>query len=939
LNCLYTNANSVLNKMTELRERIHLEEIDLIGITESWANDYVNDAELYIEGFNMFRKDRNKIKGGGLLLYVNARLKASLNTVLTNSDFEEALWCNLQIDQQHLTVGLCYRSPASTADNNHKLLQMLEKAVIQSRPSHMLVMGDFNYPDVDYVNNLVTAGDSDPATLFFHKTHDLCLFQHVSEPTRIRQHQVPSTLDYLFTSDDNLIDEVTYDTPLGKSDHVVLRWKLLLQVCDIPSCQQKLNYYKGNYDAIQKNLSTIDWRQHWNGKAVTEMWADFKTTLTDQVHLHIPVKAALNKKKRYLSKKIRKLIKDRGKAWQKYCQNSSGKNFENYKRLRNEVNSKIRQEEECTRKRILQGFKGNPKRFYGYMRNKQSVKDNVTSLKKENGEMTTSDQETANLLSDYFKEVYTVEDANNLPTVQDSVYTWNDTELQFSESIVMGKLQKLKTDKSPGPDGIHPLLLKECASVLAEPLSLIYQKSYATGTLPTDWKTANIVPIYKKGSRCDKANYRPVSLTSVPCKIMENIIKEGLSKYLLTNAIPCKEQHGFTSGRSCLTNLLETFENWTKALDEGYGLDVVYLDYRKAFDSVPHRRLLEKLKGVGINGKLLLWLEDFLVSRTMKVGVRGTFSQLHAVLSGVPQGSVLGPLLFILFVNELPTWIVNEMKIFADDTKLWCRIKKESDAVTLQQDIDRLSTWSNIWQLNFNTEKCKVMHIGHSCNTEYYMTEGSLRRKLECVQQERDLGIIVSSNLKSSQQCIKAAATARRVIAMVRRNFKRLDVNDFNLIYKTYIRPHLEYCIQVWSPYLVKDIEVLERVQKAATNLIPQLRKYSYADRLKVLGLTSLKDRRERGDMIEVYKILNGKEHIDSGQFFEPAENHYCLRGHELKLTKERSRLDIRKHSFSQRIVNSWNSLPASVVNAKSVNEFKNAYDRNYCNDMDVRSR
>ena len=183
-----------------------------------------------------------------------------------------------------------------------------------------------------------------------------------------------------------------------------------------------------------------------------------------------------------------------------------------------------------------------------------------------------------------------------------------------------------------------------------------------------------------------------MSLTSVPCKIMENIIKEGLSKYLLTNAIPCKEQHGFTSGRSCLTNLLETFENWTKALDEGYGLDVVYLDYRKAFDSVPHRRLLEKLKGVGINGKLLLWLEDFLVSRTMKVGVCGTFSPLHAVLSGVPQGSVLGPLLFILFVNELPTWIVNEMRIFADDTKLWCRIKKQSDAVTFQQDIDRLST-------------------------------------------------------------------------------------------------------------------------------------------------------------------------------------------------------------------------------------------------------
>jgi len=182
-------------------------------------------------------------------------------------------------------------------------------------------------------------------------------------------------------------------------------------------------------------------------------------------------------------------------------------------------------------------------------------------------------------------------------------------------------------------------------------------------------------------------------MTSVPCKIMENIIKEGLSKYLLTNGAPCREQHGFTSGRSCLTNLLETFESWTKALDEGYGLDVVYLDYRKAFDSVPHGRLLKKLKGMGINGKLLLWLEDFLVSRLMKVGIRGIYSQLQAVLSGVPQGSMLAPLLFLLFINELPSWIMNEMRMFADDTKLWCGINKDSDGATLQQDNDYLTTW------------------------------------------------------------------------------------------------------------------------------------------------------------------------------------------------------------------------------------------------------
>jgi len=206
------------------------------------------------------------------------------------------------------------------------------------------------------------------------------------------------------------------------------------------------------------------------------------------------------------------------------------------------------------------------------------------------------------------------------------------------------------------------------------------------------------------------------------------------------------------------------------------------------------------------------------------------------------------------------------------------------------------------------------------------------------VHQERDLGVIITSDLKSSSQCLKSAATARKVIAMVRRTLRNLDIADFRLIYKTYIRPHMEFCIQAWSPRFVKDIDVLERVQKAATNLVRMLRKYSYATRLQMIGITSLEERRLRGDIIEVYKLLTGKEQIDYRQFFNSADTPYGLRGHEKKLAKDRSRLDSRKFFFSQRVVNGWNSLPAKVVNSESVNSFKNAYDRYYCKDMDNRS-
>jgi len=355
------------------------------------------------------------------------------------------------------------------------------------------------------------------------------------------------------------------------------------------------------------------------------MWVDFRQIPKKVVDMYIPLKTEGKRVRNRLSNHVQRKIRERCRAWQKYRQYQSGRNFAMYKQLRNEVNRAIRKEEDQKRKRILAGFKNNPKRFHGYMHSKQTVKDNVMTLRKYDGELTRTDQETADLLAAYFKEVYTVKYVITLPVVIEKDLGRQDSDLNFDEIAVMEKLLKLNSDKSPGSDGIHSQLLKECATVLAEPLSLLFQRSFDTGTLPADWKTANIVPIFKKGDRTDRANYRPVSLTSVPCKIIESIIKDKLMRFLESNDLLCKEQHGFRSGRSCLTNLLETFENWTKALDEGYGLDVVYLDYRKAFDSVPHQRLIKKLKSFGINGKLLQWLDDFLTSRTMKVIIKGIY--------------------------------------------------------------------------------------------------------------------------------------------------------------------------------------------------------------------------------------------------------------------------------------------------------------------------
>jgi len=609
-------------------------------------------------------------------------------------------------------------------------------------------------------------------------------------------------------------------------------------------------------------------------------------------------------------------------------------NYDVYRKIRNKVNEMVKEDGDNYRKRLLKGFKGNPKRFYGYMRGLQSVKD-VTGLKRADGTATDTDKETANELANCFQHMFTKDDqedqVNNKDSVPD-ISAWRNSTPSFNALDVAAKLQRLRTDKSAGPDGIHPMLLGSCATAVAEPLAMIFETSFISGEVPEDWKTANIVPIYKKkGLRSDPNNYRPVSLTSVPCKIMESLIRDNLLEFIECNDILTKHQHGFMQHRSCLTNLLETMEAWTEALDNGLGVDVLFLDYRKAFDSVSHKRLIEKLGTLGIQGNMLRWIEQFLTARTMRVGVRGSFSDVIKVLSGVPQGSVLGPLLFLLFVNDLPDWIVTNLKMFADDTKLWITLESEADSAILQTDLDSISEWSNRWLLKFNASKCKLMHIGHKFPTEYHMEDDAGRKvKIEEITMEKDLGIYITSDLKPSTQCIKAAGKARSVLAMVRRNFKRLDPQDFLLIYKTYIRPHMEYCVQAWSPHLAKDIKILENVQRTATKMVPILRKLPYESRLHRLGLTTLERRRIRGDLIETYKILTGKEKVNMEQFFELSNTGHNLRGHNKKLAVNRCRLDTRKYFFSNRVVRYWNDLTQKIVDSESVNVFKNRLDQHW---------
>ena len=606
--------------------------------------------------------------------------------------------------------------------------------------------------------------------------------------------------------------------------------------------------------------------------------------------------------------------------------------LEQYKAICKEL-KKVTKHSVLTHERRLVDDKKNPKRLFSYVRSKQSVVKTITALNC-GEDITYSRKEISENLNNYFKSVFVQEQSNDqLPIFGHRTDSKIDQVTIDIEDLAK-RLGNLEACSAPGEDGIHPTVLKHCNIAMARPLSEIYRRSMATGIVPEKWKLANVTPLHKKGSRLESSNYRPVSLTSVVCKVLERIVRDAVMEHLLSNKLLAAEQHGFVPKKSCTTNLLETFDFITKSLAAKRAVDVVFLDFAKAFDKVPHKRLVHKLRAYGIVGKLLDWISEFLRNRKQRVVLGENTSEWASVDSGVPQGSVLGPILFLLYINDLPECVKFAIcKLYADDSKLLANVETDEDRLRLQEDLNRIVDWTNTWLMKLNYSKCKIMHIGkRNPKSTYSMSDSSDGRsyQLSATDTEKDLGVTVSSDMKWHKQVVAVSNKGNSVLGWMKGAFMSRDAQLWKKLYITYIRPQLEFAAPVWNPFLSGDIKTLERVQRRATKVAHELRGLSYPERLDCLGLTSLQLRRERGDCLQNFKIINGLEEVKLTAYRSSTSSRTSRRG-KSRMKRELVRnCEPRHHFLTNRVVNRWNNLPAKAITASSVNVFKAEFDAAY---------
>ena len=781
-------------------------------------------------------------------------------------------------------------------------------------------------------------------TFFLSTIADYNFTQVVTEPTR-----KDNILDLFLTTNPTLINKVNCSPGLG--DHDVVSAEALLKPTLHKQKPRKVFIFsKADWPTLKAKMKLYQqsFLSNHHGQTVEQLWTDFATTLDKLVQECIPAKLIRGKSSLpWITQEIKRLIRKRDSLYRKFKRSGDSDIKTKFQTLRQQIKKKIKDSYQAYLENLLglndEDSKCDSKKLFSFLKNSRCDQQGIPPLKHDN--ILYSDTKTkANLFNQQFNSVFTpkeplslsrlasmrVQDlkkAGGLPsdTTPDSLQdsATNMPEINISENGLMKLLQNLKPGKAAGPDKLKPLLLRELREEIAPIIQIIFDRSLKTGKLPADWMKANVMPVFKKGDKSLAANYRPISLTCILCKVLEHILASNIVKHLDGQGILYDLQHGFREKRSCETQLIMLIEDLARNASVGKQTDIILLDFSKAFDKVNHSKLLWKLHQYGIRGHVLNWVRAFLGSRSQRVVIEGEESESIPVTSGVPQGSVLGPILFLIYINDLPDEVCSQVRLFADDTALYLTMESEDSGPTLQSDLDILSMWETRWDMEFNPSKCQVVHVAGSKRPvkRDYILHGQVLESVTCAKY---LGVDISGSLTWNSHIDRITGSANRTLGFVRRNIKTRMSKVRETAYNTLVRPQLEYASAVWDPHNKNRISQIEQVQRRAARWTVSNfdRKASVTEIVQDLGWRTLDQRRADARLCLFFKILHGLVAVPLPDYIQHSTriSRYC---HSMTFRQVSTSTDYYKYSFFPLAIVQWNALPQSVACLQNLEVFK----------------
>lgn len=947
LRIMTVNCHSIIEKQSQFKAVLDYVKPDIVCGTESWlrgispgkppSQDHIKSSEVFPDYFGVYRNDRSTLGGGVFTLVHKSITSTEQPELVTSCEIE---WVKIRLQNtKDLFIGTFYMPERRNQD-----LQELQKSLNQltgnnKTARNIILAGDFNCPDVNWDNNVVSLGAQDRAVqqTLVDITAGEMLSQVQARPTRGQ-----NVLDLVFTSNPTLLKS-SHTIP-GISDHdiVVTDFDTKPHITP-PQARRRYKFHRADWAKVKKALvaasETIS-TMYNKGDDVTALWEFFKSSLQATVNQYIP--SSVSRKRTslpWINAPLRRMLRRKQRLFRRAKQTNDWTSYRNFQKI---CRCAMRRAEwNFINSKILDGLANkNTKPFWSFVKSRKQDNVGVSPLK-DQGNLVSDSQSKARLLLQQFKSVFN-QPTNTPPPPVNSPKVSPIDQIQITTAGVEKLLRDINASKATGPDDIPNAVLKNCATEIAPALTSIFQKSLDSSALPSDWLQANISCAYKKGDRHLPSNYRPISLTSVSCKLLEHIICRHLLNHFETHNVLTHLNHGFRSGYSCETQLLTTTQDFLTSLDNRRQVDIAILDYSRAFDTVPHDRLLHKLRHYGIDGSLLQWLTAFLTQRSMRVALEGITSEDTTVDSGVPQGTVLGPILFLCHINDLPNCVKSQVRLFADDCLIYRDIESFQDHQTLQQDLKQLEAWADDWGMSFNATKCYILSINLSSNFLYQLNNTILQH----VTENPYLGILLSHDLKWSAHISNISKKASSTLGFLRRNLRRCPASCRKQAYLALVRPLMEYGATVWDPYLQKDIDCLEKIQRRAARFISGDYKSaspgSVTKLLEKTGLQTLQKRRQNQRLTMFYRVVEGLvPALPPHQFLTPQKP-----GRQIRIIKKKDfeimniisgyarnntrayavpscRTEQSRHSFFSRTVREWNQLDDTIVHAPSVETFK----------------